>query len=332
VQETNPHNRFRHIVRLGIAGAGVAALLLTVNPRQATAQASQDYFIPGQQHQGPAGHPSPRAAQRPQTTAPMMAPPVQLPAPQQGGPAVGAEAPPPTPQMQMQLPAAPELPPLPKGPAPPAAVVGVLGVPEVMRSSTAAQQVEKAIGERRQKLNEDAQKEQAVWRDLQQQLSSQRANLSPEQIRSKERELQERITNAQRVFRERNRVIQEAAQYGLAQIERTLVSVIRQVAESRGMNLVLHRAQVALNVNEFDLTDEVTAQLNKVLPSVTVPPEGQEPPMTAVSSNPPSAQPTASSQPAGAAPSSASPASEPASSSSTPTAAAPGPRNSQRHP
>jgi Skp family chaperone for outer membrane proteins len=40
------------------------------------------------------------------------------------------------------------------------------------------------------------------------------------------------------------------------------------------MNLVLHRAQVALNVNEFDITQQVTEQLNKILPSVTIPPEG----------------------------------------------------------
>ena len=144
-----------------------------------------------------------------------------------------------------------------KGPAPPAAVIGVLGVPEIMRACVAAQEVERMIGQRRQRLSEDAQKEQASWRELQQQLGSQRSGLSPEQIRDKERELQERITNAQRQFRERNRVIQEATQYALAQIERTLVAVIRQVAESRGMNLVLHRNQVALNVNEFDLTDQV---------------------------------------------------------------------------
>ncbi len=103
---------------------------------------------------------------------------------------------------------------------------------------------------------------------MQQALANDRAKLSPEQIRARERELQERITNAQRNFRERNRVIQQAAQYGLAQIERTLVAVIRAGGRSRGMNLVLHRPQVALNVNEFDITEQVTEQLNKVLPAV----------------------------------------------------------------
>ena len=171
----------------------------------------------------------------------------------------------------------PDLPPLPKGAPPPAPLIGVLGVPDIMRAATAAQQVEKVIGERREKLTEDAQKEQAAWRELQQQLGAQRASMSPDQVRQKERELQERITNAQNSFRDRNRIIQETAQYCLGQIERTLIGVIRQVAESRGMNLVLHRAQVALNINEFDITEQVTAQMNKVMPSVTIPPEGVSP-------------------------------------------------------
>jgi Skp family chaperone for outer membrane proteins len=182
-------------------------------------------------------------------------------------------------QAAVQLPnvPVPDLPALPKGATPPAAVIGVLGVPEIMRAATASQQVEKVIGERRAKLNEDAQKEQSAWRDLQQQLAAQRATLSPDQVRTKERDLQERITNAQKSFRDRNRIIQETAQYSLSQIERTLIGVIRQVAESRGMNLVLHRAQVALNINEFDITDQVTQQMNKVMPSVTIPPDGVSP-------------------------------------------------------
>ncbi len=184
-----------------------------------------------------------------------------------------------TEQSLSQLPSVPvpDLPPLPKGATPPAAVIGVLGVPEIMRASTAAQQVEKTIGERRERLNEDAQKEQAAWRDLQQQLAAQRASLSADQVRVKERELQERITNAQKSFRDRNRIIQEQAQYSLGQIERTLIGVIRQVSESRGMNLVLHRAQVALNINEFDITDQVTQQMNKVMPSITMLADGVSP-------------------------------------------------------
>ncbi len=64
------------------------------------------------------------------------------------------------------------------------------------------------------------------------------------------------------------------------------IAVIRQVSESRGMNLVLHRSQVALNVNEFDISEQVAEQLNKLLPSVNVPADGVSP---AVPPTPPAA-------------------------------------------
>jgi Skp family chaperone for outer membrane proteins len=253
--------------RLSVIATVLAALL----PWSAAPAAAQDFFIPGNQRpaQPAPARPAPAPAPRPSAPASQPARPLTPPAPNPAALPADNE-----PAVQVQLPPVPELPALPRGASPPVAVIGVMGVPEVMRASQAAQMVDRVIGERREKLNEDAQKEQAAWRDLQQQLANQRSTMSPEQIRNRERELQDRITNAQKLFRDRNRIIQEAAQYGVGQIERTLVAVIRQVAESHGMNLVLHRAQVALNINEFDITDQVAEQLNKVMPSVGIPADG----------------------------------------------------------
>lgn len=259
----------RHKV-LVLVLAGTALLLPP--PRAVLAD---DYFIPnqpqaGQQPKAERAQAKPKPRPQQPTQSPVQVAPAPVGAPQAGGP--GDQG-----QLSVQLPPQPELPPLPKGSTPPAAVIGVIGVLDILRGSAAAQGVEKILGERRQKLNEDAQKEQAAWRDMQQALAGQRGSLSAEQVRGRERELQDRITNAQKQFRDRNRIIQEAEQYALGQIERTLASVIRQVADSHGMNLVLHKTQVALNMNEFDITDQVGLQLNKVLPSVPVPPDGVSP-------------------------------------------------------
>jgi Skp family chaperone for outer membrane proteins len=273
--------------RTGILAASLlaGAAMFVPPPEGARAQSNPDYFIPNQpQQRPPAQRPAPQAqpAQRPAQPA---RPPVQV----SPNPQDDAQQPP----AQVQLPPPPDIPALPRGTSPPAAVIGVLGVPEIMRASTAAQQVERIIGERREKLNEDAQKEQASWRDLQQSLANERSKLSADQIRNRERELQDRITKAQREFRDRGNIIQQAAQYGLAQIERTLVAVIQRVAESRSMNLVLHRQQVALNVNEFDITEAVVENLNKVLPSVVIPPDGVAPPTIAQAPAAPAPAPAA---------------------------------------
>jgi Skp family chaperone for outer membrane proteins len=263
---------------------------------------SQDWFVPGQAHPGVQAAPRPvRQAPRPTAVSPQ-------PPPQAEPGSEAQDAPPPP--LQVQLPPSPPLPPLEKGTPPPAAVMGVLDVPQVLHASTAYQQVEKSIGTRRQKLNEDAQAEQASWRDMQQQLAAQRASLSAEQIRAKEKDLQDRITEAQRKFRDRNRIIQEAGQYALAQIDRSLNQVVQQVALGRGMNLVLHRAQVALNMPDFDISDQVASQLNKMLPNVIIPPDGVA--VSALAPAGPAATPTAAATPAATPTAAATPEATPA--------------------
>lgn len=268
---------------LAAAAAGLLGMAGLMPGGMAQAQ-SQDFFIPGQGRGGAA--PAPAPARPPGAQAPARPPaaaqqqPPRTAEPQQAPELDEA------PLGQIPMPPVPELPALPKGASPPAAVIGVIGLPEVMRASLAAQHADRVIGERREKLNEDAQKEQLLWRDMQQALARDRARLTPDQIRARERDLQERITAAQRSFRDRNRIIQEAAQFAINQVQASLVAVIRQVAESRGINLVLHRSQVALNVNEFDISEQVAEELNKILPTVNVPPDGVSP---AVPPTPPAA-------------------------------------------
>ena len=75
----------------------------------------------------------------------------------------------------------------------------------------------------------------------------------------------------------------------MAQINRTMEQVVQQVALARGINVVLNRAQVLGTTADFDLTPEVVEVLNKVLPSVVIPPDGVSP----VTMTPPKAEPGA---------------------------------------
>lgn len=253
------------------AGA-VAVLALAFQSFSAAAQQAQngEWFVPGQGRPA-AAPPAVRSPPRPgpgSSAGPGVLP---LPGNSDGDQAGGLPA------LQVQLPPAPELPPIPKGQATPAAIVGILSVPDVLRVSTAYQAAYKELNARGQKLNEDAQKEQGALRDLGQTFAAERNKLSPEQIRTKEKEIQERATEAQRRFGERNRIIQEAGQYIMMQVNRTMEQVAQQVALSRGVNLVLNRAQILGTTADFDLTPAVAEVLNKALPTVVVPPDGVSP-------------------------------------------------------
>ena len=231
-----PHPR---IAVTAVMAALLLAPLTAARARQAPGQ-NPDWFVPGQARPAAPAHPAARpAAAAP--SAPGAVPGAEI-VPGEAETTPGASPQ----QVQVALPPPPEVPPIARGTMPPAAVIGIISVPDVMRGSTAYQAVDKELGARRQKLNEDAQKEQTTLRDLGQALANDRAKMTAEQIRAKERELQDRIAKSRRKFAERNRIIQEAGQYALAQIERTLRDVVQQVAIARGMNMVLHGPQVAL--------------------------------------------------------------------------------------
>ena len=252
--------------------AVVAAFSLL--PVAALAQSSPGWFVPkqGGAASAPAGEPAAHHG-RHASGAPAPGPAEPPPAEMAGGPqGQGQAGPPPV----LPLPPIPSAGQVPKSAPPPTAVIGVISVPDIMHASTAAEQVERVLGARRDKLNQDVQHEQIALRDMQTELE-QSKGLTQEQGRARARTLIAREQHDQQDFKNRQRVIQEAAQVALGQIERELVQVIRQVAASRGMNLVLHQEQIALNIQPFDISQQVANQLNAVLPSVFIPADGVDP-------------------------------------------------------
>ncbi len=239
-----------------------AGLLAGASP-SAIAQSSPGYFIPPSAQPAPPPRPShPEAAS---ASAPSDAG-------TQAAQAVPAGATPAGTAPQQQLPPVPQLPPLPPGNPPPVAVIGVLSVPDVMQRSTAAQGVQSVIHSRQNALAADAEKARAKIQAEQQAIAAQRSKLTDAELERKEQALQNEIAKTQTEFQARNQAIQNSGQAALGKIEAMLIAIIRQEAQSRGMNLILHREQVALNINAFDITADVATQLNKLLPSVSVPP------------------------------------------------------------
>lgn len=208
------------------------------------------------------------ASARAQSSGYFMPPSAQAPA------AAAAPAPAPAPaqsaaQVQPQV---PSLPPLPPETAPPTAIVGVLSVPEVMQKSTAAQGVQAEIERRQAALKSEEDAAQTGLQNEQQQILAERGKISEADFEAKVQGWQNEVAAAQTKFQQKNQAIQNSGQAALGQIEAELIGIIKQEAQAHGMNLILHREQVVLNVAAFDLTGETVVELNKLLPSVKVPP------------------------------------------------------------
>jgi Skp family chaperone for outer membrane proteins len=257
-------------MRLNTLLCAASAVLLV---HAAYAQSNPGYFIPpSPQAQAPS--PAPARTPRVRTARPVPVQAAPLPdAPPE--PDTGDQ--PQTPAANLPQPPVPTLGPLPKSPPPPPLVLAVLGVPDVMAQSNAAQIIQHVIGARREKLRAEVERAQANWREMEQRLQNDAPRISPEQGRARERDLRERVALDRRALQDKNRIIQEAGQVALNQIERTLSIIVQRVAEAHGINMVLHHSSVVLNTPPFDITPEVTMQLNKLLPTVQIPPDGVDP-------------------------------------------------------
>ncbi|WP_407652837.1 OmpH family outer membrane protein [Bombella pluederhausensis] len=215
----------------------------------------------------------------------------------------------------LPLPPVPASPAVPKGNAPPPVTVGLISVQGVMQLSTAAQEMQQVLGERRDRLAHAVQKEEADWRAEQQKLQVQARTLTSDQLQLRVRHLQERRAKDQRDFSNQARIIQEAYQVAFHQIERVLEQrdgIIAKVAAAHGMNLVLHAEQAVLHVDGQDITEEVADLLNKALPHVFIPGDGVDPEVLAKSGKMPTTadEERLMNQAAGAQPAAAAPAPE----------------------
>ena len=191
-------------------------------------------------------------------------------APQQSAPAPQAE-----PQAQAAAPVAPqppELPALPAEPSPPTAVIGLLNVPVVMQKSTAVQGIQAEVQKRQAALQKEAQAASARIQAEQQEITTEHGKIPDSELEAKEQTLRDEVTSTQAKFEAKNQAIQTSGQQALAKVEAELIGIVRQEEQAHGMNLILRQDLVVMPGPGFDLTDETSVALNKLLPSVTVPP------------------------------------------------------------
>ena len=239
-------------LRLFAAASVLAGLAL---PALAQQSGQQQWFVPGQG--GGGGAQQPRPAQPAQAQPRPATPPAATPAP-------AAEAPPPI--------AMPQLPPIAPSPPPPAPIVGVLDVEQIRARWTPYAALDNAIRARVNRLRQDEQRERQALDEATRAFVAQRAQMNQDQQRARQREIENKAAELSRQFGERQREVQNLAQNAesLDQIFRLVVS---QVAQARGLNLILRSNLVVLNLPALDVTNDVVAQLQLIPVQVQIPPD-----------------------------------------------------------
>lgn len=152
----------------------------------------------------------------------------------------------------------------------PQPVIAVVNVEAILREAAAAasirQQIDDYTVEFQAIIDEERSKLEAEGTEIQEQ----RTLLAPEAFTQRRQEWQQNNADLQEYVKAVRRVMSESMRRASQRVETALSEEIGKLAEERGFNLVLNRAQALYAADALDLTEAALSRLNERLPDVPI--------------------------------------------------------------
>ncbi len=147
-------------------------------------------------------------------------------------------------------------------------VIAILDMDRILRDSKAAATLREEIDKQRLTHQTTLRDQENALRTADQELARQRAVLSAEAFTAKRRELQDQANKLQQEFVSRQKEMEELFGRGIRQVRKALAEVAKEIADERGISLILLKATIVLVSRELDITEEALRRLDERLPSV----------------------------------------------------------------
>jgi|APTNR8051073442_1049403.scaffolds.fasta_scaffold04456_5 Skp family chaperone for outer membrane proteins len=160
--------------------------------------------------------------------------------------------------------------PSPKVQASPQVRVAVVDFVAIRRNAAAARSITEQVEAFVADYQTDIETEEAQLRQAQEELTKKHAIVGPEAYETERGRWEHAVADAQRRFLVRRQTMDGARAEAWERVNRALAQVIKDVAAEQGFDLILRRDQAVFVVPHLDITDEVLARLDQVLPVVDV--------------------------------------------------------------
>ena len=147
-------------------------------------------------------------------------------------------------------------------------VIAILDMERILRESKAATALRQEVDRQRQAHQTTLREQESALRTADQELARQRAVLSAESFTAKRKELQEQAVNLQQEFVSRQKEMEALFGRGIGQVRNALAQVAKEIADERGINLILLKATIVLASRDLDITEEALKRLDERLPTV----------------------------------------------------------------
>lgn len=148
--------------------------------------------------------------------------------------------------------------------------IAILDVNRVFQNARAVKAIQSELRAYIDAYRSGTEREEEAIADAQRELAQKRDSLSPEAYDAERRKLEQRLVRAQARVQERKRGLDRAQQQGMYQVQATLNRIVTEIANERGLTLILRKDQTVLSATALEITDEVLRRLNAELSSVDV--------------------------------------------------------------
>jgi Skp family chaperone for outer membrane proteins len=152
-----------------------------------------------------------------------------------------------------------------------APMLAIIDVQKVLRESVAVKSLTAKIEEQRNQYQEELRAKEETLRTADQELARQRSILSAEVYAKKRNDLEQQVGTLQRQVQERKKELDQRFGQGMTQVQNELANVAKEIAEERGLDLILSRATVVIVKPKFDISNEALKRLNTRLTTVALP-------------------------------------------------------------
>lgn len=154
----------------------------------------------------------------------------------------------------------------------PSPVVAVIDFQLVVKESAAGKSVRSQVDSRQANFQSEIKPLQQELEKIRSELGNQIPGIGEAEYATKRKAIRDRVNELQRIIQERKRVLDEMFNSGMRQVDIALVEVLKELAEERGINLILNagrgRGLVLFAENQIVITEEALERLDARLPKV----------------------------------------------------------------
>ena len=148
--------------------------------------------------------------------------------------------------------------------------ITVIDMQYIVARSSAAVLVREELEDLKKKYSIEISNEEEELKALQEELSSQRSILPPDEFSKMESEFREKVERLQTSVAEKNKEIEVILNRSVNAIQTKAIQIVTNIARERSLAAVLDTSTVVIAADSINISNQVLEILNKELPSLDI--------------------------------------------------------------